>query len=135
MCWPRVGEANPLFSVCITLCRWTATARLSMPLNDRGISDYFVSSKHLHFRLPISVLILVLFLIKEKICWCQYGFQAPFLNGTKLSKCWNQPMKPIYRAIFPIEIVFILIKALKKYKWTKYSHFRLIFSLKIRFCI
>jgi hypothetical protein len=40
MCWPRVGEANPLFSVCITLCRWTATARLSMPLNDRGISDY-----------------------------------------------------------------------------------------------
>ena len=41
MCWPRVGEANPLFSVCITLCRWTATARLSMPLNDRGISDYW----------------------------------------------------------------------------------------------
>ena len=40
MCWPRVGEANPLFSVGITLCRWTATARLSMPLNDRGISDY-----------------------------------------------------------------------------------------------
>jgi hypothetical protein len=40
MCWPRVGEANPLFSVRITLCRWTATARLSMPLNDRGISDY-----------------------------------------------------------------------------------------------
>ena len=40
MCWPRVEEANPLFSVCITLCRWTATARLSMPLNDRGISVY-----------------------------------------------------------------------------------------------
>jgi hypothetical protein len=40
MCWPRVGEANPLFSVGITLCRCTATARLSMPLNDRGISDY-----------------------------------------------------------------------------------------------
>ena len=40
MCWPRVGEANPLFSVCITLWRWTATATLSMPLNDRGISDY-----------------------------------------------------------------------------------------------
>jgi hypothetical protein len=40
MCWPRVGEANPLFSVWITLCRWTATARLLMPLNDRGISDY-----------------------------------------------------------------------------------------------
>ena len=40
MCWPRVGEANPLFSVCITLWRWTATATLSMPLNDRGILDY-----------------------------------------------------------------------------------------------
>jgi hypothetical protein len=30
MCWPRVGEANPLFSVCITLWRWTATATLSI---------------------------------------------------------------------------------------------------------
>jgi hypothetical protein len=29
MCWRRVGEANPLFSVCITLWRWTATATLS----------------------------------------------------------------------------------------------------------
>jgi hypothetical protein len=26
MCWPRVGEANPLFSVYSTLCRWTATS-------------------------------------------------------------------------------------------------------------
>ena len=25
MCWPRVGEANPLFSIYSTLCRWTAT--------------------------------------------------------------------------------------------------------------
>jgi hypothetical protein len=52
-CWPRVGEANPLFSVCITLWRWTATATLSMPLNDRGISvpnrvdTHLVDSPHL----------------------------------------------------------------------------------------
>jgi hypothetical protein len=26
MCWPRIGEANPLFSVYSTLCRWTATS-------------------------------------------------------------------------------------------------------------
>ena len=26
MCWPRVGEANPLFYVYSTLCRWTATS-------------------------------------------------------------------------------------------------------------
>ena len=52
MCWPRVGEANPLFSVCITLCRWTATARLSMPLNDRGISDYLSGSPNFSLLLP-----------------------------------------------------------------------------------
>jgi hypothetical protein len=26
MCWPRVGEANALFSVYSTLCRWTTTS-------------------------------------------------------------------------------------------------------------
>jgi uncharacterized membrane protein len=40
MCRYYGCEANLMVSVCITLCRWTATARLSMPLNDRGISDY-----------------------------------------------------------------------------------------------
>ena len=28
MCWPRVGEANPLFSVCIALWRPTALAKI-----------------------------------------------------------------------------------------------------------
>ena len=40
MCRYYGCESNLMVSVCITLCRWTATARLSMPLNDRGISDY-----------------------------------------------------------------------------------------------
>ena len=38
------GEANSMVSVYSTLCRWTATATLSMPLNDRGISDYIIAA-------------------------------------------------------------------------------------------
>jgi hypothetical protein len=49
MCRYYGCEANLMVSVCITLCRWTATARLSMPLNDRGISDYTVSWRPIYF--------------------------------------------------------------------------------------
>ena len=40
MCRPRVGEANPLFSVCRALGHPTATASRKKPSDGRGISNY-----------------------------------------------------------------------------------------------
>jgi hypothetical protein len=40
MCRPRLGEANPLFSVCSALWRSTTTASRKKPSHGRGISDY-----------------------------------------------------------------------------------------------
>ena len=79
MCWPRVGEANPLFSVCITLCRWTATARLSMPLNDRGISDYLIlyQSKNCGHRIH------VLFMMYDVYWYCQMKKKRMIMNILK----------------------------------------------------
>ena len=56
MCWPRVGEANPLFSVYSTLCRWTATSNfinavkrqrnlgLPVKVSNRSITGYHLNT-------------------------------------------------------------------------------------------
>jgi hypothetical protein len=43
MCWPRVGEANPLFSVYSTLCRWTATSNfINAVKRQRNITNFIL---------------------------------------------------------------------------------------------